>query len=168
MAFWSLNPWNRNVCEIPNRYWHDSWDPFEDLIIPSLDLARSTLQSKQRQPNGPFLRNDDNNFTVRMDVSNFAPEEIQVKAVDDYLVVHGKHEERKDNHGWVSREFTRRYMIPQDCQTDKLASSLSPNGVLTIQAPKKPKEIEGSKARSIPITFEQNTNKQVIHESAKK
>ena len=168
MALWSLSPWNKNFCEFPYRYWLDSWDPFEDLIIPSLDLARPTYQSRQRQVNGPLIRNDDNNFTVRMDVSNFAPEEIQVKAVDDYLVVHGKHEERKDNHGYVKREFTRRYLIPQDCQTDKLASSLSPNGILTVQAPKKPREIEGSKTRSIPITFEQNTNKQVTHESAKK
>ena len=163
MSLWSLSPWNRSYN------WINSWDPFDDFAIPSLRLM---IPSGGREggdhPSDPLVKNDNSNFTVKMNVSNFAPEEINVKAVDDYLVVNGKHEERKDNHGYVKREFTRRYFIPQDCQADKLSSSLSPNGILTIQAPKKPREIEGSKARSIPITFEQNTNKQVTHESAKK
>ena len=163
MSSWSLSPWNRSYN------WINSWDPFDDFAVPSLRLIIPTRgREGDDHPSDPLVKNDDSNFTVKMDVSNFAPEEINVKAIDDYLVVHGKHEERKDNHGYVSREFTRRYLIPQDCQADKLASSLSPNGILTVQAPKKPREIEGSKARSIPITFEQNTNKQVTHESDKK
>ena len=163
MSLWSLSPWNRSYS------WINSWDPFDDFAVPSLRLIIPTRgREGDDHPSGPLVKNNDSNFTVKMNVSNFAPEEINVKAVDDYLVVHGKHEERKDNHGYVKREFTRRYLIPQDCQADKLSSSLSPNGILTVQAPKKPREIEGSKARSIPITFEQNTNKQVTHESDKK
>ena len=161
MSLWSLSPWNRSYN------WINSWDPFDDFAVPSLMIPSGGREGGD-YPSGPLVKNDDSNFTVKMNVSNFAPEEINVKAVDDYLVVHGKHEQRKDNYGYVKREFTRRYFIPQDCQADKLSSSLSPNGILTIQAPKKPREIEGSKARSIPITFEQNTNKQVTHESDKK
>ena len=176
MALWSLTPYNRynSLFDWPSeRYWN-SWDPFMDaldLVIPAVSLARLGTRGGQEggdHPSGPLVKNDDNNFTVKMDVSNFVPEEIQVKAVDDYLVVHGKHEERKDNHGYVKREFTRRYLIPQDCQADKLASSLSPNGILTIQAPKKQLQIEGQNARPIPITMEQNTNEQINHESSKK
>ena len=174
MSFWSLTPYNRynrSLFDWPSeRYWN-SWDPFEalDLMVPT--VARLGIRGGQEggdHPSGPLVKNDDNNFTVKMDVSNFAPEEIQVKAVDDYLMVHGKHEERKDNHGYVKREFTRRYLIPQDCQTDKLASSLSPNGILTIQAPKKQLQIEEQNARPIPITMEQNANKQINHESSNK
>ena len=174
MALWSLTPYNRyniSLFDWPSeRYWN-SWDPFEalDLMIPT--VARLGIRGGQEggdHSSGPLVKNDEYNFTVKMDVSNFAPEEIQVKAVDDYLMVHGKHEERKDNHGYVKREFTRRYLIPQDCQTDKLASSLSPNGILTIQAPKKPLEIEEQNAKPIPITMENNQNKQVTHESSNK
>ena len=176
MALWSLTPYNRynSLFDWPSERCWNSWDPFMDaldLVIPAVSLARLGTRGGQEggdHPSGPLVKNDDKNFTVKMDVSNFVPEEIQVKAVDDYLVVHGKHEERKDNHGYVKREFTRRYLIPQDCQTDKLASSLSPNGILTIQAPKKPLEIEEQNAKPIPITMENNQNKQVTHESSNK
>ena len=39
-----------------------------------------------------------------VDVGHFKPSEITVKTTDDNIIVHGKHEERNDQHGFVSRE----------------------------------------------------------------
>lgn len=39
-----------------------------------------------------------------IDVSQFRPNELTVKTTDKNIVVHGKHEERTDQHGYVSRE----------------------------------------------------------------
>ena len=44
---------------------------------------------------------------VNLDVQQFKPEELTVKVADKFLVVEGKHEERSDEHGFVSRQFTR-------------------------------------------------------------
>jgi len=72
--------------------------------------------------------------------------------VDNNLIVEGKHEEKSDEHGFISRSFKRRYLLPKEVELDKVASSLAPSGVLRIEAPKKP--VEGApKERPIPIQF---------------
>lgn len=74
---------------------------------------------------------------VNLDVQQFKPEEINVKVVDDYLVVEGKHEEKQDKHGYISRQFTRRYKLPENVNLEAIQSSLSSDGILSIAAPKK-------------------------------
>lgn len=74
---------------------------------------------------------------MNLDVQQFKPEEVNVKVVNNYVVVNAKHEERNDEHGFISREFTRRYLLPSDVNPDAISSSLSSDGVLSIQAPPK-------------------------------
>lgn len=99
-----------------------------------------------------------------MDVQQFKPEEVTVKVVDDYLVVEGKHEEKQDQHGYVSRQFTRRYRLPDSILKEKIASSISSDGVLQIVAPKKAEAIENQKERQIPIV---KTNAPAIKQQKK-
>lgn len=65
-----------------------------------------------RQDSGSTLNLDKDKFQIILDVQQFTPEEITVKTTDKYVVVEGKHEEKQDEHGFVSRHFTRRYMLP--------------------------------------------------------
>lgn len=74
---------------------------------------------------------------VNLDVQQFKPEEINVKVVDDFIVVDGKHEERQDKHGFISRQFTRKYKLPPNVNVDAIQSKLSSDGILSIVAPKK-------------------------------
>src|SRR5690349_5190745 len=46
-------------------------------------------------------------FQVSIDVNSFRPEEIEVKLKDREIIVEGKHEERQDELGFVSRQFSR-------------------------------------------------------------
>lgn len=89
-------------------------------------------------------------FQINLDVQHFTPEEIHVKVVDHSIIVEGKHEEKLDEHGYVSRSFTRRYVIPKNHNIDHVESKLSSDGVLTITVPKH-EAIEGN-VRKIPIT----------------
>jgi hypothetical protein len=74
---------------------------------------------------------------VILDVQQFAPNEITVKTLDNTVIVEGKHEEKQDEHGYVSRHFVRRYVLPSDIEVNDIVSSLSSDGVLTVTAPKK-------------------------------
>lgn len=74
---------------------------------------------------------------VILDVQQFAPSEIVVKTQDNIVVVEGKHEEKQDEHGFISRHFVRKYVLPSDIEPLDIMSSLSSDGVLTISAPKK-------------------------------
>ncbi|CAL1267323.1 unnamed protein product [Larinioides sclopetarius] len=89
-----------------------------------------------------------------LNVSQFKPSEIDVKTVDNNIVIHGKHEEKTDEHGSIAREFTRRYMLPEGTDPGKVKSSLSANGILTIEAPKKVIQPPPSNERVVTITME--------------
>jgi HSP20 family molecular chaperone IbpA len=82
-------------------------------------------------------------FQVCMDVQQFSPNEISVKAVDNCILIEGKHEERQDEHGFISRQFTRRYALPKGYDAGAVTSTLSSDGVLTIKAPP-PKGVESN------------------------
>ncbi|XP_069691051.1 alpha-crystallin A chain-like [Periplaneta americana] len=98
------------------------------------------------------VKNDKENFKVNLDVQHFTPEEITVKTVDNFVVVEGKHGERLDEHGFVTREFKRRYKLPAECETESVKSSLSSDGVLTITAPKKALPPSSGNERVVAIT----------------
>lgn len=98
---------------------------------------------------GSTIKSDKDKFQVNLDVQHFTPDEISVKTADGYLVVEGKHEEREDEHGYVSRQFKRKYALPEGCNPETVESRLSSDGVLTVIAPMKS---SSSDERAIPIT----------------
>ncbi|XP_032782108.2 alpha-crystallin A chain [Daphnia magna] len=140
----------------------DTMDPFQSLqtfdpffnrqnIVPR--SMRQTFRRMDREL-GRLLssvKEDDKSFQVMVDVSHFDPSEISVKTTDNNIVVHAKHEERNDQYGTVSREFRRRVSIPQGVNAESVTSTMSPDGILTIMAPKM--MLEGSNERVIPITM---------------
>ncbi len=107
----------------------------------------------QRQNSGlSEVKCDEGTFKVSLDVQQFTPDELDVRVVDGDILVHAKHEQREDEQGFVSREFTRRYKLPDDVDPETVKSSLSQEGVLCVEAPRKQaKAIEGQK---VPIKFE--------------
>jgi len=139
------------------NYW-DVWpqdmdwnDPIEEFLLPSmaLNIPRNQRVIQRRIPSD--VKNDSNKFEVKLDCSHFKPEEIEVKTIDNNIIIHGKHEEKMDKHGWVSREFTRRYTLPEECEAKQVTTSLNSNGVLTIEAPKKRLEPLKDNERVVPI-----------------
>lgn len=98
--------------------------PWHELLRPN-EAGASTVQA------------DKDKFQVILDVQQFDPDDIDVKVVDKFVIVTAKHEEKRDEHGWISRQFTRKYMIPEQCDLDQVSSRLSSDGVLTIVAPRK-------------------------------
>lgn len=60
-----------------------------------------------------------------------------MKTAGNNVIIEAKHEERQDEHGFVSRHFVRRYALPPSHDVINITSSLSSDGVLTITAPKK-------------------------------
>lgn len=137
---------------------------------PTLNQLKSLLELlRQRENNGPSVSpppsvNKDD-FQVVLDVQQFEPHEIEVKIVDDCLVVTAKHEDKRDEHGWVSRQFVRRCKLPEDSNIEQLTSRLSSDGLLTIIAPKKRPLKEEETERTIQI---ERTGKPFINEQREK
>ncbi|XP_072311563.1 heat shock protein beta-1-like [Eucyclogobius newberryi] len=74
-------------------------------------------------------------WKIQMDVKNFSPEEITVTTKEGYMQISGKHEKKTHNYGTVSRCFTRKYKLPQGLDLQQVSASLSPEGVLFVEAP---------------------------------
>lgn len=75
-------------------------------------------------------------YVINLDVKHFSPEEISVNINGDFITILGKHEERQDDHGFVAREFTRKYKLPGGTSSGVVTSSLSCDGVLTVSIPR--------------------------------
>nr|WCO04821.1 heat shock protein 21.3 [Bemisia tabaci] len=106
----------------------------------------------QNESGTSSVQHDKDGFMVNLDVQQFKPEEVNVTVSDNYVTMHAKHEERSDEHGFISRQFTRRYLIPKDVNAEALTSSLSSDGVLSVPAPPKAITNENGSERQIPIT----------------
>ncbi|XP_018559985.1 alpha-crystallin A chain [Lates calcarifer] len=105
------------------------------------------------------VRSDRDKFTVYLDVKHFSPDELSVKVTDDYVEIQGKHGERQDDHGYISREFHRRYRLPSSVDQSAITCSLSADGLLTLTGPKVIGGIESSRSeRSIPVTRDDKPN----------
>ncbi|KZC10007.1 PREDICTED: protein lethal(2)essential for life-like [Dufourea novaeangliae] len=117
------------------------WPPIMDRRVtardPSLLYYRPWRKLLHKEGGTSTVQADKNKFHVVLDIPQFKPEEINVKVVDKCVIVEGKHEEKKDEHGWISRQFTRKYLIPEQCDIEQVSSSLSSDGVLSITAPRK-------------------------------
>ncbi|CAD6189976.1 unnamed protein product [Caenorhabditis auriculariae] len=95
--------------------------------------------------------NDDNKYGLKLDVSHFRPEELQVNIDGRKLTIEGNHESRTE-HGTTQRSFVRSFFLPEDVDVSAVRSSLTDDGHLAIEAPK----AATSRGRAIPITRNAN------------
>merc|ERR1712071_479817 len=102
-------------------------------------LAAPTSSDWLTGLHSPLIQEDgeEKKLKLRFDVSQYTPEEIVVKTVDQKLLVHAKHEEKTDTKS-VYREYNREFLLPKETNPEIIRSSLSKDGVFTIEAPPPP------------------------------
>ena len=116
-------------------------------ILPSVDDWRLTENFRM---DNPIIQERDGSrkFYLEFDVSQFKPEEINVKTSGSQLSVHARHDD-KDPSRTAYREFARQYTLPKEVKPEFLMSKLSERGKLTIEAPLP--ALPGSRDKLIPI-----------------
>lgn len=180
MALWlvSSDPFDYQ-CRRPTRLRDQHFGhglEADDLLAPIVrSLMHSptgyrrpwTTQASQRD-SGSTVSIDKDRFQAHLDVQQFKPEEITVKVTGDNTVtIEGQHEEKQDEHGYISRHFVRKYVLPQGHDVNRIESRLSSDGVLTITAPKIAPAGE-EESRNIPITHTGQAFKAVEEKEKKK
>lgn len=102
----------------------------------------------------PFIQDTEEGrvLKLRFDVTQYEPDEIVVKTVDNRLTVQAKHEEKSENRS-VYREYNREFHLPDGTDVDQIKSSLSKDGVLTVDCPLPSPQLHGA-SRRIPIERE--------------
>ncbi|XP_012061833.1 PREDICTED: alpha-crystallin B chain [Atta cephalotes] len=149
----------------------DGWDKVDPAApskrsafdsFKSTTTQQSTQNSSSLSPqhdhawldglNSPLIQDEGDNkmLKLRFDVSQYTPEEIVVKTVDNKLLVHAKHEEKTESKS-VYREYNREFLLPKGTNPESIKSSLSKDGVLTVEAPL---PAIGSGEKLIPIAHQ--------------
>ncbi|XP_050357205.1 protein lethal(2)essential for life-like [Nymphalis io] len=105
----------------------------DEMVLRSIDWLENFPWR-----NETTIKKDKDKYRICLHAKDFSPDEITVKTVDGFIVVEGKHEEKKDEDGYISRHFVRRYTLPEGCRPESVESRLSSDGILTIIAPRKP------------------------------
>uniref|UniRef100_A0A8C1NTJ5 Heat shock protein beta-1 n=1 Tax=Cyprinus carpio TaxID=7962 RepID=A0A8C1NTJ5_CYPCA len=174
-----MPPFSEEMPTFPSTHWPGYIRPFGypemaslmqspmAQMSPSATMMHpptySRALSRQMSSGMSEIKQTPEAWKISLDVNHFAPEELTVKTKDGVVEITGKHEERKDEHGFVSRCFTRKYTLPSGVDSEKITSTLSPEGVLTIEAPLPKPAIQGSEI-NIPV----NTGSAVTASSTKK
>ncbi|XP_036454347.1 LOW QUALITY PROTEIN: heat shock protein beta-1-like [Colossoma macropomum] len=137
----------------PGSHWAGYLHPSGSMMDAGLFSQNPFTRMLSRQLSGGMadVKQSRDQWKVSMDVNQFTPEELTVKTKDGMVEITGKHEERRDEHGYVSRSFTRKYTLPPGVDAEKVTSSLSPDGVLTIEAPLPKPALQGAE-KSIPVS----------------
>uniref|UniRef100_A0A4W3GQ50 Alpha-crystallin B chain n=1 Tax=Callorhinchus milii TaxID=7868 RepID=A0A4W3GQ50_CALMI len=126
----------------------------EDLPGPTVNHGFSIKPELGQDLDRGFsaLTNFNDKFSIHLDVKQFTPEDLRVKVLGDFIEVQAQHEERQDEHGYVSREFHRRYKVPAGVDPALITSSLSADGVLTVTGPRNMSDVP---ERAVPISREE-------------
>lgn len=107
-------------------------------------IAKPTYDPYLDNIKSPLIRDESDGKTLRLrfNVNQYRPEEVTVKTVDNRLLVHAKHEE-KSAQRTVYREYNQEFMLPRGTNPESITSSLSVDGILTVEAPLPAMAIEG-------------------------
>lgn len=121
------------------------------LILPSSYYRPWGSQYSQKNlVSEAFM--DDSKFQVKLDVQNFVSEKITVKVTRDNMIsIEGTQEEKQDEHGYIFRRFSKKYLLPKGYDIQNIECTLSSDGILTVLAPRN--EVKPSEERIIPIQY---------------
>merc|ERR1711971_1015082 len=122
--------------------WQDGWmiqNPFKEfksMFNEGKEAEVDTFKSMFNEEKEAEVDEDETKMEVRINASEYKPEELKVSVQSGRLLVEGKHEETKeDGSSYVQRSFTRIYTLPKEAQADQMVSHLSSEGVLLITTP---------------------------------
>uniref|UniRef100_A0A8C5T119 Heat shock protein family B (small) member 1 n=1 Tax=Malurus cyaneus samueli TaxID=2593467 RepID=A0A8C5T119_9PASS len=118
--------------------------PRESALMPAPGSPFGQALTRQLSSGVSEIRQTADSWKVTLDVNHFAPEELVVKTKDNIVEITG---EGRDQHGFISRCFTRKYTH------GRAFPAAVPDGMLTVEAPL-PKPAIQSAEITIPVTVE--------------
>ncbi|XP_066461807.1 heat shock protein 30C-like [Eleutherodactylus coqui] len=129
---------------------------------PLMDMDRIRRAAQSRRPaegESPSMRKEGKeDYKLTLDISAFSPQKLTVKTEGKRLIVSGKHEKKEEDEDGSYfheyREWRREAELPEDVNPEEVLCSLSQDGRLHFQAPRR--ALPPAPERAIPITVIQN------------
>ncbi|XP_077203219.1 heat shock protein beta-3 [Paroedura picta] len=90
--------------------------------------TKRTAEAAQKGTEGGKPR-----FQVLLDIVQFRPEDVIIQTFEGWLLVKAQHGPRMDEHGFISRSFTRQYQLPEGVETKDLTALFCHDGILVVE-----------------------------------
>lgn len=91
----------------------------------------------------------DNVHKIEIDVEHYSAEDLAVKTIGRFVLVKGQHSQRQERLCWASRQFIKKYKVPDNVDLDQIRCDLVQDHYLVITAPIKASAT--GKYRAVPI-----------------
>lgn len=75
-------------------------------------------------------------FQIQLELPGFTPEDFSLKTKDDIIIVEAVHEATNEDGSTDSRRFSKEFKMPSGVLAEKLSSTYSGQGILTVSAPR--------------------------------
>lgn len=116
------------------------YDPYKELNQLSRHFFGTTTPAREPARMPIDVREDDDGFVVEADVPGLAPEDLEIVATPERLVLKGSRKTGNEN-GTLRRErteyaFERVLALPRGIDTSAIEATLDA-GVLTVRLPKR-------------------------------
>lgn len=145
---------NRQMTAAMNRMHQltEDLDTLDWWVSDYDDRGNRSRNSRKRTDEALLRRTESGGLQLALDVSDFKPDDLKIKLVDDNLVIEGN-SETSGKDSYRQTQFRRWFKLPEDCKLDEIKSKLTSDNRLVIDLPTN-KPIEQQQARSIPIEME--------------
>ncbi|NXK89246.1 HSPB3 protein, partial [Formicarius rufipectus] len=97
-----------------------------------LSNQRCSAESTARAPK-TGQEEENTRFQVLLDVVQFRPEDIIIQTFEGWLLIKAQHGPRMDEHGFISRSFTRQYKLPDGVENKDLSALFCHDGILVVE-----------------------------------
>jgi HSP20 family molecular chaperone IbpA len=113
----------------------------------------STKAAAAAEDDVKSVSTNENIYEIKLDIANFSQDDILIRVENNWIYVEGKSEEKQDEFGigFITRQFVRRFPLPEGVQLDKMYSEMQGNNILIISAPRIPASYFKETEKSIPI-----------------
>ncbi|XP_019388041.1 PREDICTED: heat shock protein beta-3 [Crocodylus porosus] len=96
--------------------------------ISSVRINKHVIAAEKSSTGG-----NEQSFQVLLDVVQFRPEDIIIQTFEGWLLIKAQHGRRMDEHGFISRSFTRQYKLPNGTETKDLSAVFCHDGILVVE-----------------------------------
>ncbi len=117
-------------------------------LFGSFDELDHLMVRNMRRLNKPMFMNPlmiglarvPQKYRISIDCPGFRSSSIKTEIRENILYVNGREEEKESEDDYSTKEFKKKYVLPEECETDKLVSFMITPGHLVIEMPLKEKE----------------------------
>lgn len=159
-----LEDMNRQMAAAMNRIqeFAEDLEALDTLAgrVDKQNLTRELKGNKKRVSHDEIAvkRTESGSLQLDLDVSDFKPEDLKIKLVDDNLIVEAVNENSGKN-SYSRSHFKRWFKLPEDCKVEEIKSKLTEDNRLVIDLPSNRPAVE-QKTRTIPIEMTKPTQEQ--------